>query len=105
MTTSSTHPLADIAVDVSRVQAMWVGASTAIVSGGVITLATSDAITALLGLIPGLLALAGTILGARQVAAVGEPLVTPVSDPRDNEGRKLVPAPPGGTQQGVQPWP
>jgi hypothetical protein len=93
MITTRPRPLQDIAAEVSRAQALWMGASTAIVSAGFITLATSEIITAFFGLIPGLLAVLATILGARHVADSGEQLVTPVSDPQDNQGRSLVPTP------------
>jgi hypothetical protein len=70
------------------------GVSTAIVSAGLISVTTSNLILALLGLIPGALALVAEVLGARAVVVNGTPLVTPVSSPRDDLGRPLMPAPP-----------
>lgn len=86
-------PLADAANDVTYLHSWWIGASAAVVSSGIITLSTGNLIAALLGLIPGLIALIGTIVGARVVVSTATPLVTPLSDPVDNLGRKLLPAP------------
>jgi hypothetical protein len=69
------------------------GASTAIISAGLISLTTSNLIYALLGFVPGVLAVVATALGARAVVTDGTPLVTPVADPRDDQGRKLSPTP------------
>lgn len=88
------QPLQQVADDATRVQGLWTGISTAIVSAGLISLATNNLITAILGLIPGLLALIGTIFGVQAVATKGAPLVTPLSDPRDADGHPLVPAVP-----------
>lgn len=88
------QPLQDVAVDATRIQGLWMGASTAIVSAGLISVTTSNLILALLGLIPGALALVATGLGACTVVTNGRPLVTPVADPRDNLGRVLLPAVP-----------
>lgn len=87
------RPLREAADDVARFHALWAAAGTAIVSGGLISAATTNLITALLGLVPGALALIATIVGAKQVARTGEQLVTPVSEPRNNAGQRLVPAP------------
>jgi hypothetical protein len=46
---------------------------------------------------------AGGVIGALSVIAVvliGEPQVTPVSSPRDNQGNRLVPANATGTNEG-----
>jgi hypothetical protein len=88
------QPLQTVAADAVRVQGLWVGLSTALVSAGLVSYAANNLITALFGLIPGVLALVGTMLGARAVAINGTPLVTPVSDPQDHLGRPLLPAPP-----------
>lgn len=89
--TTRPQPLADAAADVTKIQAPIVGLITALVSGGLIGLTTSHWIVALIGLVPGFLALLGTIVGAGQVVNVGAPLVTPLSDPRDDSGQLLVP--------------
>jgi hypothetical protein len=67
------------------------GIATTLVSAGLISISASNLITALFGLIPGALAASGTILAARHVAKSAGPLVTPVSDPQNNQGRRLVP--------------
>lgn len=87
-------PLADLVVDVTKLQAPAVGLVTMLVTGGAIGLSTGSILKALLGLIPGVLALAGAIFGASHVATAGASLVTPVSDPQNNAGEPLVPAAP-----------
>jgi hypothetical protein len=57
---------------------------------GVITVQTGDAVTGLLGLVPGLITAIGTLIAAFRTATKGEPLVTPVSDPRTDNGVPLV---------------
>jgi hypothetical protein len=91
--TNRPQPLQDAANDATRIQGLWMGVSTAIVSAGLISATTSNLVLALLGLIPGALALVATMLGARAVVTNGTPLVTPVSDPRDDKDRPLLPAP------------
>lgn len=92
--TNRPQPLQDAADDATRIQGLWMGVSTAIVSAGLISATTSNLVLALLGLIPGALALVAAMLGAHAVVANGTPLVTPVADPRDDLGRPLVPAAP-----------
>jgi hypothetical protein len=99
------QPLQDAANDVTTAQGLWMGASTAIVSAGLISATTSNLIFALLGLIPGALALVATMLGAHIVVVNGTPLVTPVSDPRDGLGRLLLPAAPTAPLPPVGPPP
>jgi hypothetical protein len=67
------------------------GIATALVSAGLISFNTSNLITALFGLIPGVVAASGTVLAARHVGKSAAPLVTPVSDPQNNLGHRLVP--------------
>jgi hypothetical protein len=76
------QPLQEVANDAIRVQGLWVGVGTALVSAGLLSFVANNLISALFGLIPGVLALVGTILGARAVVTNGTPLVTPVSDPQ-----------------------
>jgi hypothetical protein len=79
MTTSRPRPL--------RVAASIVGGLTALVSGlvgsGLFTGGQGDAVT---GIITAVLAL----LAAFGIAVTVEPKVTPLTDPRDREGRPLV---------------
>jgi len=98
MTNNNTRPepLHDAATDVATTQGTWMGVVTALVSAGVITASTGQLITALLGLIPGILAIVATAIGAAGTARAARPKVTPVTDPRNNDGTPLVPdlAPP-----------
>jgi len=85
------QPLQEIARDVAVTAGLWMGIATALVSAGLISVNTSSLITSLYGLIPGALAAFGTIMAARHVATAGSVLVTPVSDPRNDNGQRLVP--------------
>lgn len=85
-------PLANLVVEVAKLQGPAVGIVTALITGGAIGLSTGHIIQALLGLVPGVLALVGTIWGASHVATAGAPLVTPTEDPQNNAGEPLVPA-------------
>lgn len=64
---------------------------TAAVGFGVFSYATGNAVTGLLGLIPGVIAGIAAVYATYHTAAVGEPLVTPNSDPRTEHGLQLVP--------------
>lgn len=90
------RPLAEAARSVS----WWLGLLGALaVSGttfGVITAQQGDAIAGLLGLVPGLVTAVFTALSAFGVVRRGEPLVTPLSDPRDDKLRPLLTAGPAG---------
>lgn len=88
------RPLQEAADDATQIHGMWMGISTAVVSAGLISLTASNLIAATLGIVPGLLAMVSTALGAHVVVRAGEPLVTPVTDPRDNDGHPLVSTPP-----------
>lgn len=65
-----------------------------IVGWGLLTEAQGDAVTGLLGAIPGVVALVTHVLTAFGVINAAEPKVTPNEDPRDGAGRKLVAARP-----------
>ncbi|GAA4443296.1 hypothetical protein GCM10023148_50400 [Actinokineospora soli] len=85
------RPLRTTAAQIST----WVGligsAVTALVGFGVVNAVQADAVTALLGAIPGLVTMVTAVFAAFGVATRGERLVTPVSDPRDDTGAPLVP--------------
>lgn len=85
------QPLQDAAVEVRTTEGFVMGASTFLVSGGLISLNTGNLITGLYGLVPGVLALLAAILGARHVVNSATPLVTPLAAPQDNAGKRLVP--------------
>jgi hypothetical protein len=87
------EPLKDLVAAVSATNGAVMGILTALVSGGLITIHTSNILNGLYGLIPGALAVLATILGAHALATVGREEVTPLSDPRNNAGQHLFPAP------------
>jgi uncharacterized protein with von Willebrand factor type A (vWA) domain len=66
---------------------------TALAGAGISLLSSEqvDALTALLGAVPGLVTMAGVALAAFGVVKRAKPEVTPVADPRDNAGNSLVP--------------
>lgn len=66
---------------------------TALAGSGiaVLTAEQADALTAFLGAVPGLVTLVGAVLVAFGVVHRAKPEVTPVEDPRDNQGNHLVP--------------
>lgn len=86
------RPLRDAASRLSTVLGVIGGIATALVGFGVLTAAQGDAVLGLLGLVPGLFTSVFTALAAFGVVRAGEPQVTPLSDPRDDEGRRLLPA-------------
>lgn len=85
------QPLRSLIGDVAASRGLIVGVITALVSGGIISATTGDLLDSLTGLIPGALALIGTVLGAHGVATAGQALVTPVSDPAALIDGRLVP--------------
>jgi uncharacterized membrane protein YuzA (DUF378 family) len=85
-------PVRDAAAGVAKVTAVIGALITSLVGFGVLQAVQGDAVTSLLGAIPGLVTLVTAALGAFRVAAKAQPLVTPVSDPQNNAGVRLVPA-------------
>lgn len=74
-------------------------------SFGLLTEQQGAASSALIALVPGLVTAAGTVLSAFGVVKSGEPLVTPVSAPQDNEGRVLVPLAGAPRKKDIpEPW-
>lgn len=63
---------------------------TSLVGWGVLSATQGDAVNGLLGAIPGVVALATSLLAAFGVVKSSEGKVTPVEDPRNNAGQKLV---------------
>ena len=90
------RPLAQAARDLS----WWLGVLSFLVVGGgsfgLITAEQGDALTGLLGLVPGAVASLVSVLSAFGVVRRGEPLVTPLTDPRDARLRPLVALDPQG---------
>jgi hypothetical protein len=85
------RPLVDAATWVGRVTGLLGVATTSLVGWGVVTAVQGDAVTGLLGTIPGVVTGVTALLSAFGVVRRGEPMVTPVSDPRDDAGRSLRP--------------
>lgn len=84
------HPLARIARTVGTVRAV---VAAVLSVPAVVVLVGADvptAVDAVLGALLGLLATVGPLWSAIAVRRRGEPLVTPVADPRDDAGRPLV---------------
>ncbi|MGW4129507.1 hypothetical protein [Amycolatopsis japonica] len=90
---SDRFPLAAAARSAAKIWTAVGGIVTGLAGVGIIT---ADQNTALQGLLVAVTALVGA--GTSAAAAFGvrrqaEPLVTPVADPRDDDGTKLVPIP------------
>lgn len=74
----------------------WLGFATLIVGGAAgagINLLTddqADAVTATLAAVPGVVGTITVLLTAFGIVKRSEPLVTPMEDPRDNDGTQLV---------------
>lgn len=88
-------PLDDAARRAVKIAGTISALLTALAGSGiaVLTAEQADALTALVGAAPGLIALAGAAMAAFGTAAVAKPDVTPVEDPMDNQGNHLVPGP------------
>lgn len=86
------RPLFDAAATVTRVTATIGTVVTMLVGWGVVSVVQQDAIEGLLGAIPGVVTLVTSVLAAFGVVRRAEPEVTPLSSPRDNDGRALTPA-------------
>lgn len=89
--TPDRNPLRAIAGSVSKVVGILSALVTSLAGYGIVTVVQGDAVTGLLGAIPGVVTLVGTVLAAFQTATKGEEQVTPMSDPRANDGTPLVP--------------
>ncbi|ANZ35520.1 hypothetical protein BBK82_04930 [Lentzea guizhouensis] len=90
------RPILEQVKTVGSAVALAASVVTSLVGWGVFTAAQGDALTGLLGAIPGAVTLVGAVVTAFRVARAAEPFVTPVEDPRDDKGQALVPAPTEG---------
>lgn len=84
----------------------WLGVAgslvLALVGWGVLSAVQGDAVSGLLGVIPGVVNAVSTVLTAFGVVRRAEPLVTPMSDPRTDTGSPLMShSPPGDFGSGV----
>lgn len=74
----------------------WLGFAALIVGGAtgaginLLTDEQADALTALLAAVPGVVGMVTVLLTAFGIVKRSEPLVTPMQDPRDNDGTALV---------------
>jgi uncharacterized protein with von Willebrand factor type A (vWA) domain len=85
-------PLDEAAGRVSRVVGTLSALVTALAGSGIAVLSAeqADALTALLGAVPGLVTLVAVALAAFRVRDLAKPEVTPVEDPRTSDGTPLV---------------
>ncbi len=85
-------PLDEAAGRVARVVGTLSALVTALSGAGIAVLSTeqANALTALLGSIPGLVTLVAVAIAAFRVRTIAKPDVTPVEDPRANDGTPLV---------------
>lgn len=96
------RPIRDAAAKLSKLLGVAGALVTALVGWGVVTATQGDAITGLLGAIPGIVTAVTSVLTAFGIVRQAEPLVTPVSDPRTNSGVPLVShSPPGDFGSGL----
>lgn len=76
--------------------------STALLGWGIVTATQGDAVTGLLGTIPGVVTAVTTALAAFGIVKRAEPLVTPMSDPRtDADAPLMTHSPPGDFGSGL----
>lgn len=100
------RPIRAAASELSKVLGVAGAFVTALVGWGVVTATQGDAVTGLLGAIPGAVTAVTTVLTAFGIARRSEPLVTPMSDPRTDSGAPLmVHSPPGDFGSGVADTP
>jgi hypothetical protein len=85
------NPLRTVASAVAKATGLAAAAVTSIVGFGILTAVQGNALIGLLGIIPGLITAIGTAWAAFRTAARGEQHVTPLADPRDNDGTPLIP--------------
>jgi hypothetical protein len=85
------RPLMTVADRVATITGLAGTLATAGVGFGLFSWATGNAITGLLGLVPGVAAGIAAVIAAYRTAAHGERLVTPSSDPQDGDGNRLRP--------------
>lgn len=96
------NPLGEAASKVGTAWSAAAGVVSALVTFGALTVAQGDAITQAGEASPGVITALGTVLAgvlplisgviaSFRTASAGKELVTPVADPRDNQGNSLTP--------------
>ena len=114
MADATRNPLSDIAQKIGTGWSAVSGVIGALVTYGVLSGAQGEALTAAGAQAQDTVTAFGTVLGgalpllagvisAFSTAKVGERHVTPVGDPRDNDGNRLTPAPPAAAVPTDQP--
>ena len=87
----SREPLRDVASQVAKWTGLLGGLVTSATGFGIFTAVQGDALLGLLGAVPGVVALAGTVWASFRVARLARPVVTPLVDPKNAQGVRLVP--------------
>lgn len=95
------RPLLDKVKSIGGALAALTGLVSWGVTFGFLTEEQGAASSALLALVPGVIAAVGTVLTAFGVVKSGEKMVTPLSSPMNNSGEKLVPLPRRGDRTDV----
>lgn len=96
------RPLRDAAARLSKLLGVAGALVTALVGWGILTATQGDAVTGLLGAIPGIVTAVTSALTAFNIVRQAEPLVTPMSDPRDDTGTPMsAHSPPGDFGSGL----
>lgn len=85
------RPIRDAFKSVGAAVALLGSVATSLVGWGVLTAAEGDAVSGLLGTLPGVVTAVTVLLAAFGVTRRAEPQVTPMRDPRDHDGTPLVP--------------
>lgn len=85
------NPLENAARRATKIAGTVGALATALAGAGIslITVEQASALTALAGAAPGLVTLVGVAWAAFGTARLAKPEVTPVADPRDNQGNTL----------------
>ena len=92
MTTSDRpRPLRDVAQDVSITVGLTGGLVAALAGYGILTAVQANALTGLLGAVPGVVTAITAVVASFTTATRGEQHVTPLSSPVDVDGNVLAP--------------
>lgn len=83
-------PLRDAAKSIGTIIGIIGGLVVTATTYGILSATQGNAIGALLAAIPGVIALVTALLASFGIVTKAEPLVTPVSAPRDDQGNRLV---------------
>lgn len=88
--TGRPRPLKAAANKVTQTLGMLTALVVAAAGFGIVTAVQGDALEGLLGAIPGAITLIGNVLMAFGIVSRAEPLVTPISDPRNDNLERLT---------------